>query len=224
MIRMAVFDMAGTTVNEHNLVYKKVQEAVNEKGFDFTLEEVLAAGAGKEKLQAIRTVLALKEVQDDALSNDIFRHFLLLLEEAYNTATITEQEHATELFHALHAQGISVVMNTGYDRATAEKLLRKIGWQQGKDYDQLVTASDVQQARPHPDMILLAMQNQGIADAKEVLKVGDSIIDIEEGRNAGCRYSIGITTGAHTLEQLQSAQPDFIINDLLELLPIVQQD
>ncbi len=71
-------------------------------------------------------------------------------------------------------------------------------------------------------MILLAMQEQGITDAQQVLKVGDSIIDIEEGRNAGCRYSIGITTGAHTYEQLASARPDFIINDLIEVLLIVE--
>jgi beta-phosphoglucomutase-like phosphatase (HAD superfamily) len=45
---MAIFDMAGTTVNEDNLVYKAVREAINEKGYDFTLEEVLAEGAGKE--------------------------------------------------------------------------------------------------------------------------------------------------------------------------------
>ena len=58
-------------------------------------------------------------------------------------------------------------------------------------------------------------------DSGEVIKVGDTIIDIEEGRNASCIASIGITTDAHTLQQLQSANPEHIINDLLELLPII---
>ena len=70
-------------------------------------------------------------------------------------------------------------------------------------------------------MILLAMKQFNLSNAKEIIKVGDSIIDIEEGRNAGCIYNIGITTGAHTLEQLQSANPDHIIGNLMELLPIV---
>lgn len=221
MIRMAVFDMAGTTVNENNLVYKTVRKAINEKGYDFTLEEVLAEGAGKEKLQAIKTVLALKNIHDEKLAVEIFKRFMVLLEEGYNTEPVTEQENATRLFHALRQKGILVVMNTGYDRNTAEKLIKKIGWQEGIDYDGLVTASDVKANRPNPDMILLAMQQHGITDAQQVLKVGDSIIDIEEDRNAGCRFSIGITTGAHTFGQLQTANPDYILNNLEELLPVI---
>ncbi len=72
-------------------------------------------------------------------------------------------------------------------------------------------------------MIELAMDIYGIEDPKEVIKVGDSIIDIEEGQNAGCIFSIGITTGAHSYQQLQSACPDFIINNLMELVPIIDR-
>jgi len=72
-------------------------------------------------------------------------------------------------------------------------------------------------------MIDLAMDVFGIRDPKEVIKVGDSIIDIEEGQNAGCRLNIGITTGAHTYQQLQSANPDYIINNLLELVAIIDK-
>jgi phosphoglycolate phosphatase-like HAD superfamily hydrolase len=89
------------------------------------------------------------------------------------------------------------------------------------EYDSLVTATDVEHNRPDPDMIWLAMKRFGITNAREVAKVGDSIIDIEEGKNAGCSLNIGITTGAHTFDQLQSAKPDYIINNLLELLPLL---
>ena len=101
-------------------------------------------------------------------------------------------------------------------------MLTKLGWVKGEHYDGLVTASDVTRNRPEPDMIVLAMEQSGITDPKQVIKVGDSTIDIEEGRNAGCLYNIGITTGAHTHEQLASVQPDYIINNLLELLPIIE--
>jgi phosphonatase-like hydrolase len=223
MIRLAVFDMAGTTVNEDNLVYRAVREAINERGYDFTLNEVLAEGAGKEKLQAIRSVLALRNIKDDTLSEEIFARFLVLLDGCYNAQPITEQANATNVFHALRQRGIKVVMNTGYNRTTAQLLIRKIGWELGRDYDGLVTASDVKENRPQPDMIFLAMKQLGIVDGQQVLKVGDSIIDIEEGRNAGCRFSIGITTGAHTYAQLQSARPDYIFNDLAELLPVIDE-
>jgi len=37
MIEMVVFDMAGTTVDEDNVVYKTLQKAINESGFNFSM-------------------------------------------------------------------------------------------------------------------------------------------------------------------------------------------
>lgn len=222
MIKMVVFDMAGTTVNEDNVVYKTLQKALNEAGFYFTLQQVLAQGAGKEKLQAIKSILKVfAEKEDDILANIIYQKFVIFLAEAYNTLQILPQKNATKLFMELNKKNILVVLNTGYNTGTAQSLIDKLGWEKGFVYDGLVTATDVKHSRPNPDMILLAMEQFGITDPSEVVKVGDSIIDIEEGQNAGCILSIGITTGAHTFEQLRSAKPDFIINDLLELLPLI---
>lgn len=221
MIRLVVFDMAGTTVDEHNVVYKTVQAAIRERGINVALDEVLAEGAGQEKKGAIRSVLRAKGVVDASLVNDIFARFQTLLDDAYRTQAIVEQPNATAVFHALRQREIRVVLNTGYTRPTAEALVQKIGWQPAVDYDGLVTASDVAANRPNPDMIRLAMQQLGIADPRAVVKVGDSRIDIEEGKNAGCRLTIGITTGAQTAEQLRSAQPDYVINNLPDLLPII---
>jgi len=222
MIRMVVFDMAGTTVNENNIVYKTLQRAINEKGFNFTLEEVLLEGAGKEKLQAIKSILnVFAEKDDEELATEIYNRFIVLLEDAYNTEKIFPQDNAIDLFHSLKQKNILVVLNTGYNNETAASLIDKLGWIKGSDYDSLVTANDVDKNRPNPDMIWLAMKRFDIANAAEVVKVGDSIIDIEEGKNAGCSLSIGITTGAHTFKQLTTAKPDYIINNLMELLPLL---
>jgi phosphonatase-like hydrolase len=222
---MIVFDMAGTTVNEDNVVYKTLRQAINQEGFDFSLEQVLAEGAGKEKLQAIKSILsAYTNIDDEDLSNRVYSHFISRLATAYHEQNIFPQAHAGELFAVLREKNILVVLNTGYNSETANTLIRKLGWRQGIEYDCLITASDVRQSRPHPDMIWLAMQQFDLNDATEVVKVGDSIIDIEEGRNAGCGLSIGITTGAHTAEQLASAHPDYIIHDLLEILPLLKEE
>ena len=94
-----------------------------------------------------------------------------------------------------------------------------MGWVVGKEYDVLVTASDVECGRPNPDMILLAMQLSGITDAGCVAKVGDSAIDILEGKNAGCGFTAGVTSGAQTREQLETAEPDLVV-DALHQLPL----
>jgi phosphonatase-like hydrolase len=224
MIKMIVFDMAGTTVNENMVVYKTLQKAINEAGFNFTLEQVLTEGAGKEKVDAIRSILQVyAQKQDDSLTDSIYQRFIALLEKAYDTQDILPQDHAEDLFRALKERNILVVLNTGYNQKTANQLIAKLGWKKGVEFDGLVTATDVSRNRPYPDMIRLAMKEFSIDDPREVAKVGDSVIDIEEGVNAGCSLNIGITTGAHTRQQLQSVKPDYIIDNLLELLTILPQ-
>src|SRR4029077_16092176 len=122
---------------------------------------------------------------------------------AYTDLDVTPQDGAEEVFKALKKRNMLVVLNTGFRLATSLHLLNKLNWQEGKQFDGLVTSNDVQYGRPMPDMIHVAMRRFGISNPKETVKVGDSIIDIEEGKNAGCRLSIGITTGAHTREQLE---------------------
>ena len=41
-IKLAVFDMAGTTVNENNIVYKTVQKVINDLGYEVSLDQVLS--------------------------------------------------------------------------------------------------------------------------------------------------------------------------------------
>ncbi len=222
MISLVVFDMAGTTVNEDNVVYKTLQQSINKKGYDFSLDQVLAEGAGKEKLEAIRSILKVyARENDNSLADEIYEDFIALLSRAYENINVLPQPNAEELFRILRKKNIKIVLNTGYDADTAESLIEKLGWKKGVEYDSLITSSDVEKNRPDPEMIDLAMDIYGIQDSKSVVKVGDSIIDIEEGQNAGCGLSIGITTGAHTFQQLQSSNPDYIINNLIELVPII---
>ncbi len=224
-IKMIVFDMAGTTVNENNIVYKTLRNAINTiGGYELSLEEVLAHGAGKEKLQAIKSILKNSlSLVNDQLAEQMFSLFLIELSNAYEVEPVYPNANANELFAILKAKNIVRVLNTGYDRKTAESLLKKLNWNVGEDIDALITASDVHRNRPYPDMINLAMEKFDIENPLVVAKIGDSTIDIQEGQNAGCALSIGITTGAHNQIQLKSANPNYIIDDLLELVPILEE-
>ncbi len=223
MIKMVVFDMAGTTVNEDNVVYKTLQKVINNAGYNFSLEQVLKEGAGKEKLKAIEDIIQLDTtVNSTENATAIYANFKKSLAIAYDSFKLLPQPGAEDLFNQLHHLNILVVLNTGYDAITANSILEKLNWTIDSTIDALITASDVGKNRPNPDMILLAMEKFGIQNSIEVAKVGDSIIDIEEGKNAGCSLTVGITTGAHTYEQLATANPNYIIHHLEELLAIIQ--
>lgn len=212
---MVVFDMAGTTVDEQNVVYKTLHAALREAGLDVSLQEVLTHCAGKEKLMAIADLLEAHGLPEKTA--DTYAWFMARLAAAYESLDVKPQEGAVEIFAYLRSMDVKVVLNTGYDQKTAEHLLRKLDWQVGREIDALVTASHVAMARPWPDMIDLVMEQFGFDDPTDVCKIGDSVIDIEEGRNAGCGLVLGILTGAHNHTQLSYAEPDGILTSLWDL-------
>lgn len=221
-IKMVVLDMAGTTVNEDNLVYKTVQKAINIEGYGVSLDDVLRHGAGKEKHKAITDVLMnCTNEKDIAVADRIFTNFKVMLEKAYDESDISTFGGMEAFFDKLKSQDIKVVLNTGYDFKTANKLMNKLNWQVGVQIDALITSDDVINGRPHPDMIKMAMAQFGINNSSEVLKAGDSEIDIIEGKNSGCGLTVGVLSGAQNREQLEAANPDYILQNVIELEDIL---
>ena len=222
-IDLVVFDMAGTTVNEDNIVYKTVQQVINEEGFNISLQDVLEHGAGKEKYQAIIDILTKVTSCEnpESVAKKAFSNFKPILGKLYKKLDVVAFDRVEELFDVLKNNNIKVVLNTGYDAKVANQLLKKIGWKKGVNYDALLTADDVIKGRPDKEMICKAMQMLEITDASRVLKVGDSAIDIEEGKNANCGITVGVLTGAQSKEQIAKASPDFIIKELIELIKII---
>lgn len=224
MLEAIIFDMAGTTIDENNLVYKTLRSCIEEAGVPVSLEHVLLHGAGKEKFNAIVDILIAVESQKTAShsAKEIFANFLKKLSTAYTETPIHAFDGVEEVFSYCQKNSISVVLNTGYNRATATSLLRKLPESITNLVDLLVTADDVENSRPAPDMILLAMEGLEIQNSANVWKIGDSGIDIQEGQNAACGKNIGITTGAQTREQLLTANPDAVIEHLSELIPMIE--
>lgn len=214
-IELLVLDMAGTTVDEDNVVYKTVTEAVNEHGYQVGLEQVLITCAGMEKLEAITSLL--KEIggnEEDALP--IFEKFSVKLKDAYQNLEVKPINGTEDFLLKMKAQDKKVVLNTGYTSEIAQQLLDKLQWKENIHFDALITADDVSESRPSPEMILLAMKKFNINNPELVLKAGDSVIDIEEGKNAGCGLTIAVLSGAQNRSELEKAEPDYILNTISE--------
>lgn len=208
-IELLVLDMAGTTIDEDNVVYKTLMNAVNDYGYNVSLNEVLSSCAGKEKFDAIETLLEeINGKKEDAEA--IFKDFSEKLKIAYQNLDVKPISGVENFLLKVRSAEKKVVLNTGYSSEIAQQLIKKLGWKENVHFDALITADDVTASRPNPDMIFLAMKKFGIDDAKKVLKAGDSAIDIEEGRNAGCGMIIGVLSGAQNRNELEKAKPDYI--------------
>jgi phosphonatase-like hydrolase len=219
-IKLAVFDMAGTTIDEDNIVYKTLQQSVVKQGINVDLKTVLKHCAGKEKLTAIIDLLeVLGKPTEEA--NAIFENFSKTLKQAYQELEVKPIEGVSEFLMELKSKKIIIVLNTGYNSFTANQLLDKLQWKKGIQYDALITADDVVNGRPGPDMIFKAMELFSITDSKTVLKAGDSAIDIEEGKNANCGITIGVLSGAQTKEELLVANPDYIFENITQINSLI---
>lgn len=80
---------------------------------------------------------------------------------------------------------------------------------------ELAATEDVVHPKPAPDLALLLLGRLG-ARAEETVVIGDTVFDLQMGRDAGCR-TCGVTFGNQDRTQLRTASPDWIIDDFRAL-------
>lgn len=223
-IDLVVFDIAGTTLSDNGEIAAAFQKAL--QSFGYTVSEVkINTLMGYEKGEAIRKILEEYEVNTDRITttfiSKIHRRFLKEMVLYYQTASaLTPLPGVEETFTELKKRNIKIGLNTGFSKEITDVIINRLAWVPEK-VDYVISSSEVAKGRPYPFMIQDLMHQAKVADAKHVVKVGDTEVDIREGQNAGCLYSIGTTTGAFSRDALQPYQPSFIIDHISELLPII---
>src|SRR5258708_116567 len=226
-IQLVVFDIAGTTVRDKGNVAEAFITAFHEHGVEIAAEEVKKV-MGFRKMDAIVLLLdkfAPAQKDDGVLIDAIHTRFIANMISFYmNDEELAPLPYAQEVFVRLKQRGVKVALNTGFTRAITDTILHRLRWDdRNENIDKLICSDEVPQGRPHPDMINPLIAALGISSAENVLKVGDTEVDVKEGRNAGCGKVVSVTTGAYTRDQLACYQPDAIIDALLELIPIIEK-
>jgi phosphonatase-like hydrolase len=215
-MELIVFDMAGTTVNDENKVGLTLQVALNEFGYEFSLDQINVV-MGYEKPVAI-SILLEDQNPDEVLINKIHNLFVEKMIAFYKQSNdITPTSNAHETIQYLRRNGIKVAFDTGFSRPIADVIFEKLNWKQGVDFDLSITSDEVEHGRPYPDMIFKAMKHFNISDASLVGKVGDTMSDLQQGENAKCGLVVGVTTGAYSRKELENHYHNYIIDDLSEL-------
>lgn len=222
---LVIFDLAGTTVRDNKDVHRVLQSALLKHDVVITIEEVNEV-MGIPKPEAIRILL---EKRHDPLSiteqwiGEIHRDFVAEMIRFYETdASVGEKIGVTETFRKLKSLGIKIAVNTGFDRPITEALLTRLGWQRDLLIDYSVTSDEVTRGRPFPDMIFQAMKRLGVKESSHVIKVGDTVSDLQEGHAAGCGIVVGVTSGAFSAQALKVENPHHLISEIPELLSLLK--
>jgi phosphonatase-like hydrolase len=222
IIELVVFDISGTTVKDKGEITQAFAQTFSEKNYIVPSEKI-AAVMGYKKTDAIRTLLQEFAPDKSVITEDYIDHmhefFIDSMISYYkNSGELEAMPYAEETFSFLRNNNIKIGLDTGFFSNITNVIIEHLGWLKNGLVDFVISSDEVAAGRPQPFMIQELMQRANVTDPKKVIKIGDTEVDIKEGRNTQCLLTIAVTTGtSYTREQLELYQPDFIIDSLREL-------
>jgi phosphonoacetaldehyde hydrolase len=186
-----IFDWAGTTVDFGSLApVRALQRLFAGRGIEITEDEA-RRDMGIHKKDHIRALLRVKSggQASEATVAELFAEFIPMQMECL-AACSAVIPGVVEAIEKLRALGIRIGSTTGYTRPMLEVLLAQAA-KEGYTPDCALCPDDAGAGRPWPWMCYLAAIQMKTYPMYTMIKIGDTISDIEEGLNAGM-WTVGI--------------------------------
>tara|TARA_B100000035_G_C21004938_1_gene556806 strand:+ start:940 stop:1614 length:675 start_codon:yes stop_codon:yes gene_type:complete len=214
--KMLVCDMAGTTIQEKGIVYNSLFNTIKLIKPDL-LRSDISRFAGYNKNEVIKYYVDQQRMNSpDVVLRNLKSEFNYYLKKEYmnNESVKLMDKSLPSFFNLLREYDIKICLNTGYNKDIQNLLIDKLNLLDC--IDDYISSEEVERGRPYPYMINKLMSRNNVNYPEEVIKIGDSVADIKEGKNAGCK-TVGVLSGADSKEQLLKENPDIIINNIMDL-------
>lgn len=202
---LVIMDWAGTTIDYGCFgPVRAFVEVFRHFKIEPTMEEVRKP-MGMLKRDHIKTMLSMPRIQamwmeiyqrpsGEADIDDLYQLFEKKLIGSLSQYCDVKPG-VIETVEALRKKGIAIGSTTGYTDHMMEIVTREAkrngyapdGWYSPDSVGNL--------GRPYPYMIYRNMEAFQVHSVKQVLKIGDTISDIQEGKNAGV-YTVGVVEGS----------------------------
>jgi len=206
-IKGVIFDLDGTLVDSYQAIYLSFQFAYKNMGLQPLPFDEVKRVVGYGLRNTFRDLLG-EERAPEAL-----RLFRQKYEEVYRQNTYL-LPGAREVLEALYCRGIKLAVATNKFGRFSREIFQHFGME--NFFAAIVGDEDVSHNKPHPETLLYAIKKMGLQN-EEIIFVGDSLIDIQTGKNAGVRVFV-IPTGVSRREELEKAQPWSILDKPTDLL------
>lgn len=204
-VELVVFDWAGTTIDYGCMAPLAVFEKIlDDKEIYLSRKEILKP-MGMGKRDHIKTLLQTKSATEQWVDiygrnwteediDEMFAQFnstLLKVLSSYCEPI----EGVLGTIDELKKMGLHIGTTTGYTREMMD-IVEPGAKAKGYEPEYVVTSEMTDgYGRPYPYMVFENMRHFAIKSTKNVVKVGDTVTDIKEGKNAGA-WSIGIVEGS----------------------------
>lgn len=215
-IKCVIFDWAGTTIDYGCMApVAAFIESFKAIGMPITATDTRRY-MGLTKVEEIRALFRIEHVSKafrqkygrDFNENDVQARYA----DFQRTLCATLDRYATPIpgvvqtVETLRARGIKIGSTTGYT-ADMMNIVQPAAAAQGYQADCCVTSDHLPAGRPAPYMIWQNLINLSIPSVDNVVKVGDTIVDIAEGLNSKV-WTVGVILGSNelalSLDEVQS--------------------
>ncbi len=229
-IEAVIFDWAGTTVDYGCFAPLEVfMKIFQKRGVEITAAEARKP-MGLLKIDHVRALTEMPRIADEwkgvfgqlpteADIHEMYEEFEeILFSILPSYATLIDE--VKEVIASLRERGIKIGSTTGYTREMME-IVAKEAALQGYKPDFLVTPDDVPAGRPYPWMCYKNAMELGVYPMNHMIKVGDTVSDMKEGRNAGM-WTVGVILGSSELGLTEEEVESMDSVELREKIEIVR--
>ncbi len=211
--KLVVFDLDGTLIDSR----KDLIVSVNATRRHYSMSEldghIVESFTGDGAAALIER--AMGPDFDPREMDEALRYFIVYYRDHSLDHTVL-YPGAREVIRALAEGGVAQAILTNKPVRISKEILTGLGL--SSSFLQIYGGGSFDSKKPDPEGLLRLMEEAG-ASPSETLMVGDSTVDIQTARNAGC-LGCGVTFGFQP-ETLADPAPDFLIDSLPDLLPIV---
>jgi len=222
-IKLVIFDMAGTIIEDHGEVLDAFAQALRVHGVGFD-ELELKEWKGASKREVIRHFVERENHGKSGCVEKVektYRTFREQLEDFYRRR-VDPIPGAAATFAWCRERAIQLATTTGFYRGVSELILSRSGWK--NLIAAQISSSDVARGRPAPFMIFRAMETAGVEDVRQVMNVGDTPLDLQAATNAGVRGVVGVLTGSHGEERLKREPHTHLISSVAEIPALIERE
>lgn len=217
IIQAVLFDFIGTLVKERDP--HTVNRCFEQAFWDMQLEvdhEFIQQYRGRNKKEVFELIVLQKNL-DPAIVPSLYASFKMRMKQELDN--FVENDGVQDIFAWLQSKHVKVGVGTGLTRDLFDLITEQLNWS-NHVFDYIGFAEEVGAGRPDPIMIYAMMQQLELTDKSLFVKVGDTVSDIQEGKNAGV-ITVALDSGTQPREKLVQANPDYIISMLPELKNIL---
>jgi len=207
MPKLAIFDVDGTLIDSRASILHAAVEAARAVNIDPPTYDEVRAIVGISLDEALRTLRPDLDAPTLAGFTQGFREAYIDFhaDPDFKDALYDGAQNTLE---TLKAEGWLIGMATGNSRRGVTRFIRSHGWE---DIFDATWCADDGPSKPHPAMVLGNLSDLGV-EAHQAVMIGDTSFDILMGRAANV-FSIGVSWGFHTVDELIEAKADDIVHD-----------